>query len=203
VVASRAVGISSSAAQRGALAALLAVALAGVSGCGGSEERQDAGEPSGDYPVEITEVKFPRKQGFGQTSRLVIAVRNSGEEKIPNIAMTVNGFYYRTEQPDVADPARPVWILNLPPANGQTAMVNTWALGSLDPGRTATFVWNLTAVTAGTHQLDYRAAAGLNGKARAVTDSGGVPSGTISVRVTPKPRKSYVLPNGDVVEKGE
>ncbi|MFM8561434.1 MAG: hypothetical protein ACKOB9_04975 [Solirubrobacterales bacterium] len=196
-------GTSSSAARRGALAALLAAALAGVSGCGGSGERQDANEPSGDYPVEITQVKFPSRQGYGQTSRLVISVRNAGEEKIPNIAMTVNGFYYRTEQPDVADPARPVWILNLPPANGQTALVNTWALGSLDPGRVATFVWNLTAVKAGNHRLDYRAAAGLNGKARAVTDTGGVPAGTIAVRVTPKPRKSYVLPNGEVVEKGE
>lgn len=203
VVASRAVGTSSSAAQRGALAVLLAAALAGVSGCGGSGERQDANEPSGDYPVEITQVKFPPRQGYGETSRLVISVKNTGEEKIPNIAMTVNGFYYRTEQPDVADPARPVWILNLPPANGQTAMVNTWALGSLDPGRVATFVWNLTAVKSGNHRLDYRAAAGLNGKARAVTDTGGVPAGTIAVRITPKPRKSYVLPNGEVVEKGE
>ncbi|MFM8883728.1 MAG: hypothetical protein ACKOH7_02845 [Solirubrobacterales bacterium] len=196
-------GTSSSAARRGALAALLAAALAGVSGCGGSGERQDANEPSGDYPVEITQVKFPPRQGYGETSRLVISVKNTGEEKIPNIAMTVNGFYYRTEQPNVADPARPVWILNLPPANGQTAMVNTWALGSLDPGRVATFVWNLTAVKSGNHRLDYRAAAGLNGKARAVTDTGGVPAGTIAVRVTPKPRKSYVLPNGEVVEKGE
>lgn len=203
VVASRAVGTSSSAAQRGALAVLLAAALAGVSGCGGSGERQDANEPSGDYPVEITQVKFPPRQGYGETSRLVISVKNTGEEKIPNIAMTVNGFYYRSEQPDVADPARPVWILNLPPANGQTAMVNTWALGSLDPGRVATFVWNLTAVKSGNHRLDYRAAAGLNGKARAVTDTGGVPAGTIAVRITPKPRKSYVLPNGEVVEKGE
>lgn len=189
--------------RRGALAALLVGALAAISGCGGSGERQDANEPAGDYPVEITQVKFPKRQGYAQTSRLVISVRNAGEEQIPNIAMTVNGFYYRTEQPGVADPARPVWILNLPPANGQTALVNTWALGSLDPGRTATFVWNLTAVKAGLHRLDYRAAAGLNGKARAVTEAGGVPAGTISVRVTPKPRDSYVLPNGEVVERGE
>ena len=182
---------------------LLAGAVALPAGCGGSSARQDASEPSGDYPVEITKVKFPRKQGLGETSRLVISVRNSGEEKIPNIAMTVNGFYYRIEQPQVADPERPVWIINLPPANGQTAMVNTWALGSLDPGDTASFVWNVTSVRAGNHQLEYRAAAGLNGKARAVTDSGGVPAGTIPVRITREPRKSYVLPNGDVVEKGE
>ena len=163
----------------------------------------DASEPSGDYPVEITRVKFPTRQGLGENSSLTIAVRNSGQETIPNIAMTVDGFYYRTEQPGVADPARPVWIVNLPPANGQTAMVNTWALGSLDPGRTATFNWQLTSVRAGRHQIAYRAAAGLNGKARAVTADGGVPAGTISVNVTPKPRKSYVLPNGDVVERGE
>ncbi len=203
VVASRAVGSGRSAAKRGAPAAVV-VALAAVpAGCGGSGPRQDASEPSGDYPVEITKVKFPRRQGLGETSRLQISVRNSGEEKIPNIALTVNGFYYRTQQPQVADPARPVWIINLPPANGQTAMVNTWALGSLDPGDTADFVWNLTSVRAGSHRLDYRAAAGLNGKARAVTDSGGVPAGTIPVRVTREPRRSYVLPNGDVVERGE
>ena len=203
VVASRAVGLSSSAAVRGALAAVLAATVAALAGCGGSDEPQDANEPSGDYPVEITQVKFPRKQGLGETSRLAISVRNSGEETIPNIALTVNGFYYKTDQPGVADPARPAWIINLPPANGQTAMVNTWALGSLDPGRTANFVWNVTAVQPGPRELTYRAAAGLNGKARAVTDSGGVPSGTIPVEITPKPRKSYVLPNGDVVEQGE
>lgn len=188
---------------RGACAVALVAVAAVASGCGGSDEPQDANEPSGDYPVEITQAKFPRKQGLGETSRLVISVRNAGEETIPNIAMTVDGFYYRTDQPGVADPARPFWIVNLPPADGQTAMVNTWALGSLDPGRTATFTWNVTAVRAGNRRLAYRAAAGLNGKARAVTDSGGVPAGTIPVRVTPKPRKSYVLPNGDVVEQGE
>ena len=195
--------ICSSAARRGALAALLAGAAAAFGGCGGAVDTMDASEPAGDYPVEITEVKFPVRQGLGENSKLTIAVRNSGEKAIPNIAMTVDGFYYRTQQPGVADPARPVWIVNLPPANGQTAMVNTWALGSLDPGRTATFTWQLTSVRAGRHQLAYRAAAGLNGKARAVAVDGGVPAGTISVNVTPKPRRSYVLPNGDVVERGE
>ena len=49
-----------------------------------------------------------------------------------------------------------------------TAYSNTWALGALAPGKTATFVWRVTAVKPGVHTVAWEVAAGLNGKAKAV-----------------------------------
>ncbi len=59
------------------------------------------------------------------------------------------------------------------PKGCDTAYVDTWACGPLKPGREKTFRWSVTAVKAGPFKLDWRVAAGLNGKARAVSVSGG------------------------------
>ena len=85
--------------------------LLAIAGCGGGE-RQDENEPEGNFPVEVVEAKFPEKQKLAKSSDLVVTVRNAGNETIPNIAVTVNGFDRRTTQPDVADPTRPVFALN-------------------------------------------------------------------------------------------
>ena len=42
------------------------------------------------------------------------------------------------------------------PGGGQTAYVNTWALGPLAPGRTQTFGWQVVPVKAGAHTVHYR-----------------------------------------------
>ena len=54
-----------------------------------------------------------------------------------------------------------------PPGGGETAYVNTWALGPLDAGSTRTFVWQVVPVKAGLHTVHYTVAAGLAGKANA------------------------------------
>lgn len=183
-----------------AAAALLA---GSVSGCGGGEQ-QDANEPTGNYEVAISKVAFPRRQGLGETSKLVITVQNTGQNEVPDITMTVNGLNYRTTEPGVADPVRPVWVVNAGPINGTTAYVNTWALGPLAAGAERSFIWSLSATQPGTRTLEYRAGAGLNGKARAVTADGGVPAGTLTVNVTRRPQDSTVDPaTGQVVQKGE
>ncbi|MEI7691282.1 MAG: hypothetical protein WCJ50_02020 [Actinomycetes bacterium] len=183
-----------------AAAALLA---ASISGCGGGEA-QDANEPTGNYEVAITKVSFPRKQGLGETSRLVITVQNTGQSEVPDITMTVNGLNYRSTEPGVADPIRPVWVINAGPINGTTAYVNTWALGPLAAGAERSFIWSLSASQPGTRTLEYRAGAGLNGKARAVTADGGVPAGTRIVNVTRRPQDSSVDPaTGQVVQQGQ
>jgi len=186
-----------------AVLAALAATAGLAAGCGGGA-RQDAGEKDASYRVRVVDASFPRNQGLADTVPLAITVRNTGTTTIPNVAMTVDGFNYISSQPGNADPQRPVWIVNLGPTNGVTAYVNTWALGPLAAGRARTFRWLVTAARAGTHTLHYRVAAGLNGKARAVTAGDQPPEGDLTARVTQRPRISKVDPKtGQVVSVGQ
>jgi hypothetical protein len=170
---------------------LLAVCLLAVAGCGGGE-RQDENEREGNFPVEVVEAKFPESQKLAKSSDLVVTLRNAGKETIPNIAMTVNVFDERKTDPDLADPNRPVFALNgvqveiagfpeakeAAPRGCDTAYVNTWACGPLKPNQQKTFRWSVTAVQAGKFKVNWRVAAGLDGKAKAVAMGGGpAPSG--------------------------
>src|ERR1044072_1383391 len=100
-------------ALRGRIAFLLsAAALAALAGCGGGDERQDAGEPEGDYKVEIVKASSPSEQKLAKRSKLVIVVRNADTKKIPNIAVTMNGLDYRKDDPELADQRRPQFVVN-------------------------------------------------------------------------------------------
>jgi hypothetical protein len=85
------------------------------------------------------------------------------------------------------------------PGGAATADPNTWALPSLAPGKSITFVWHLTAVQSGTYVVNWQVAAGLNGKAKAVTAAGGPPRGALRVTVAPAPQQAYVNNGGQVV----
>jgi hypothetical protein len=124
---------------------------------------------------------------------------------VPNLAVTVgrNGkatFSYESQQPGLADPERPIWIIDDPPRGGTTAYVDTWALGHLRPHETKTFRWGVTAVRAGTYKVDYQVAAGLNGNAK-VRRAG--TTGTFQVNVTHQPSQACVTDSGDVVNQPE
>jgi hypothetical protein len=182
------------------VASLAAVALAG---CGGGE-RQDANEPSGTFRVAVVRASFPTKQHLAQPERFVIAVRNTGRETVPNVAVTVNSFAERSEQAGLADPERAVWIVDSSPSGGQTAYTSTWALGRLAPGQTRRFVWRVTAVKAGTHTVKWQVAAGLNGKAKATLSGNRAPAGSVTVDVSEKPAQAHVDPEtGKVVRDGQ
>ena len=163
---------------------------------------------------------FPTFQRLAQHTRMVISVRNTGLKTIPDIAVTITDPPYGTavqafgrfvSQPGLASHSRPVWIIDRPPGpctysclNGGpggavTAYSNTWALGRLAPGQTATFIWGVTAVAAGTHFVRYEVAAGLNRKAKARLSTGAIPTGTFRVRITQQPQQSYVNNNGQIV----
>jgi hypothetical protein len=187
---------------RFALIAAGAAALA-VAGCGGGQ-RQDASEPSGTFQVDVVRASFPTKQHLAQPERFVIAVRNSGDKTVPNVAVTVSSFAERSEQAGLADPERAVWIIDDSPRGGTTAYTNTWALGRLAPGQTRRFVWRVTAVQAGTHTVKWQVAAGLNGKAKATLSGNRAPAGSVTVDVSDKPAQAHVDPaTGKVVrEKG-
>jgi hypothetical protein len=174
-----------------------------LTGCGGGE-RQDADEPSGTFQVDVVRASFPTKQHLAQPERFVIAVRNTGRETVPNVAVTVSSFAERSEQAGLADPERAVWIIDSSPSGGDTAYVNTWALGRLAPGQTRRFVWRVTAVKAGTHTVKWQVAAGLNGKAKATLSGNRAPAGSVTVDVSKKPAQAHVDPEtGKVVRDDE
>ena len=201
---------------------MFAIASAIALGACGSSPSQDANEPSGDYPVKVVRSQFPTKQRLAQTSDLVLGVKNTGDQPLPELAFTIytgkgnadGSFNYRSDQPGLANPNRPVWVLenkyprpiNTPPPKGLSggfrAQTNTFGFGPLDPGETKTIVWRLTPVKAGTYNLHYEVAAGLDGNAKAVTGTGDPVKGEFVVKITDKPPRARVNNAGKVVTQG-
>ncbi len=234
---------------------LVALCSIGVAACGGGE-RQDADEPEGEFPVDIVNASFASKQRLAETSDLTLSVGNTGEETIPDLAITIwtdaeaapgvetdstdtattgsetsesagadtateesgptaaGSFSVISQQPDLAIPSRPVWILEqgYPKLAGQTAsagaeaaQTDTFSFGPLDPNETREIVWRVTPVQPGTYTVRYRIAAGLQGKAVAVTDDGSVPEGEFVVVISAAPPQTRVDDSGKVVpiKKGD
>jgi hypothetical protein len=194
-----------------------AVALAGVlaSGCG-TGARQDAREPAGTFTLEVVRSTFPAKQSIARPTSLELEVLNKSARTAPNVAVTLDSFYYTEHFPELASNKRPVWVVEAgpgaipsppveseaisPPGGGQTAYVNTWALGPLAPGQTRTFLWRVVPVKPGVHSVDFRVAAGLAGKAKAELPSGGPVQGHFTVYIASVPPARHVNPNtGQVV----
>ena len=226
----------------GFVVALLGV---GIASCGGGQ-RQDANEPSGNFPVQVVSADFPSKQSLAQNTNLTLGVKNTGHDAIPDLAITIfttsnastnestsastggtttgetttsgasssdlpsaeGAFSVPSDQPGLAIPSRPVWILEqgypklqgqTQPAGAEAAQTDTYSFGSLAPGETRTMVWNVTPVQAGTFTVHYKVAAGLGGKAKAVTADGSVPEGEFVVRISSAPPQTQVTGSGKVV----
>jgi hypothetical protein len=201
---------------------LVSVSALAATGCGGGEQ-QDAKEAKlkGDYPVKVVSASFPEKQSLAKDSTMEIVVQNAGQKTIPTISVTVKcgaglggSFSTTTADTDVADRQRPQFVVNKIPTAAErvnppldpaplersSAFVDTYPLGPLAAGRTATFRWDVSAVKAGPYKLCWRVNAGLYGKVKAVPASGGAPvtgefKGTIS-RVAPK---ASIGPDGQTV----
>lgn len=193
------------------------IALTALAGCGG-EERQDANEPEGTFRVEVARAELPEDQRLAQRTKLQIAVKNVDDKTIPNIAVTVRGLERREEDPRLADPERPVFVINGQPAQigglpeakaaapegGETAFVDTWALGELEPGATEEFVWSLTPVEGGPYRVTYTVSAGLDGEAKAVLPNGQPPRGVFTGSIEDEPPDSRVAEDGrTVIRDGE
>jgi hypothetical protein len=187
----------SAALRRTAVIAALGCGLV-VAGCGGGE-RQDADEPSGTYKIQVVEAKFPDHQSLAKRSTMTITVKNVDSKTIPNVAVTVKSFDQTKNDPTLADPRRPQFIVNRGPAGGDTAYVGTSALGPLKPGETKTFKWDVTAVVAGKYNLKYAVAAGLDGKAKAVLSGGGAPKGAFTGHVSNRAPQAKVGDDGKTV----
>jgi hypothetical protein len=155
-----------------AVAALLLVLALG--GCG--EERQDAGAPSGDFELDVVGASFPARQSVAQTATMRLEIENTGDRTLPQVAVTVDtdpragtaptAFGQASAQPGLADPDRPVWIVDRGPRGGASAYVNTWATGPLPEGETRAMTWRVTAVQPGRYTLTWRVAPALVGDVR-------------------------------------
>ena len=195
---------------------MIGACLLALAGCGGGE-RQDENEPEGNFPVDVVRATFPEQQKLAKSSDMVVTVRNAGNDTIPNIAVTVNGFDKREKNPDLADPSRPVFAINgvqveiagfpeakdASPRGCDTAYVNTWACGPLKPKQQRTFRWSVTAVKAGDFKVDWRVAAGLDGKAKAVAAGGGpAPRGQFSGTISDAAPDVRVADDGKTIVSG-
>jgi hypothetical protein len=184
--------------------------------CGGGE-RQDENEPEGDFKVEVVDATFPAKQKLAKRSNLVIKVKNAETDKtIPNIAVTLKGLDTKVDNPQLADPKRPVFVINgvpkdigtfpeskeAAPEGGETAYVDTWALGPLKAGQEKTFKWSVTAVRPGPYRITYRASAGLDGKAKAVGVGGKAPAGLFTGTVNDEAPDTRIADDGKTVVEG-
>jgi hypothetical protein len=125
-----------------------------------------------------------------------------------NLPTAQGSFSVRSEQEGLAIPFRPVWILEegFPKLAGQSAsagaeaaQTDTYSFGALAAHQTRQMVWNVTPVQAGTYTVHYRIAAGLEGKAKAVTADGSVPEGEFVVRISSAPPQTRVDDSGKVV----
>ncbi len=116
----------------------------------------------------------------------MLGVKNTGDQALPELAFTIftdkgnadGSFNYRSDQPGLANPNRPVWVLEnkyprpiarrrpraSPAASG--AQTNTFGFGPLDPGETKEIVWRLTPVKAGSYTSTTRSPPGSTARQR-------------------------------------
>jgi hypothetical protein len=189
-----------------------------LSGCGGGGTRQDANEPKGTFAIKVVRASFPAQQSVASQTRMILQVRNTGTETVPNVAVSIDSFAYTSDFPELASNKRPIWVVETgpgeipkrpvesqaisPPGGGQTAYVNTWALGPLAPGRTGTFVWRVVPVKSGRYTVHYTVAAGLSGRARAQLAHGGPAVGRFTAEIAPRPPATHVDPETGEVAPG-
>ncbi|HEY2282727.1 MAG TPA: hypothetical protein VGH60_04155 [Solirubrobacteraceae bacterium] len=200
------------------IAVLLVGACAALaSGCGGGT-RQDAHEPDATFTVAVVGRSFPAVQAVARSATMTLRIRNTSSATIPNLAVTIDSFGYVSDLPELASSKRPIWVVEQgpgavpkrpvqsqaisPPGGGQTAYVNTWALGPLAPRHTQTFAWRVTAVKSGLYTVHYTVAAGLAGRSRARLANGAIPHGHFKVVIARRPPATHVNPETGRVEPG-
>lgn len=210
---------------RALAAGLASLALAGsVTACGDSSSSSSgSGDAEGTYDVEVTRAEFPAQQRLGQTSLMTIGVKNTGERTIPALSVTISvageegetsslPFAIHDPQPDLAQPDRPVWVLeeDFPRFVGSSKNAGTsspndksFDFGALKAGDTAAGVWKLSAVRDGRFTVRYEVDADLSGAAKAESADGVKPGGTFAVRITDVTPDLRVTDSGEVVEAGQ
>ncbi len=195
------------------------MAVAALLGACG-ESSSNSNERAGTYQVDVVDASFPNEQRLGQTSLLKLSIRNTGEETVPTVTVTIGvigedgensalPFGISDPQEGLAQADRPVWVLSegyprfvgsSAPGGASTSNRKTFALGELKPNETASAVWKLSAVKAGDWKLAYRVGAGLSAEVKAETPNGEVPKGIFVADITAELPETEVTDDGEVVE---
>lgn len=203
--------------------AILSLSLGACGDDDSSSSSSAAKEDAGPFEVKVVRAEFPTKQRLGETSLLRIGVRNTGEETVPGLTVTVSvggeagqasslPFAVRSAEPGLAQPDRPVWVLaekyprlagnprSGESAGAESAIRKTFDFGPLKRDKTIEAIWKLTASRTGTYRLLYGIGAGLTGEVRAETAEGVEPGGSFATRITEVPPDTIVTDSGEVVE---
>ncbi|MEX2107594.1 MAG: hypothetical protein WD827_01755 [Solirubrobacterales bacterium] len=203
---------------RGATAVGVAAIAISVAACG-DDSSSGTDETAGKYPVEVVTAEFPSEQLLGETSLLRIGVRNTGDETVPALTVTISiagkegqssslPFAIRSPEPGLAQPDRPVWALaehypklagSSESAGAENASANTYDFGPLKPGATTEAIWKLSAVKTGDFTVLYEIDASLEGAAKAENANGNQPGGSFSTQISSVPPNTVVTDSGDVV----
>jgi hypothetical protein len=159
-----------------------------------------------DLAITIFTTSNANTGGSGSTT--TTTGTGTGQPESGSEPQAQGSFSVRSPQPGLAIPSRPVWTLEegYPKLAGQTqsagaeaAQTDTFSFGPLASNESRSMVWNVTAVEPGTYTVHYRVAAGLQGKAKAVTGDGSVPEGEFVVRISSTPPQTRVNDSGQVV----
>ncbi len=192
-----------------------------ASGCGGgshSRSAQTHAEGPHTYKIEVLNLTFKPAQRVGRAASMRIEVLNADTQTIPDIAVTLDAFYYTETYPQLAADKRPVWVVERGPGNppkppaeshvvnrpggGQTGYVNTWALGALAPQHKQIFEWKVIPVKAGVHHVSVEIAAGLDGRAKATLPNGGALTARFRSEIAPASHAEHVNPSTGKLVRG-
>jgi hypothetical protein len=172
------------------VALLVAIAIP-LAGCG-SGERQDANAPNGSWSVVVEEWKFPKRQFLGTPTDFVLKIRNTDTTAIPQLIVTVEGLRMRVKQVGAASEIRPIWLTSevnyaqTTPYN--SALASSFNLGTLPAGAVKTYTLDLTPLRRGTHEVGYKLAGDLFGKAEIFDGNDQPAADTRTVAIDPTPQ---------------
>jgi hypothetical protein len=192
-----------------------------LAACGGSGSSSGSEEAEGTYRVKVTEASFPTEQRLGQTSLMRLGIRNTGDETVPalTVSITIDSregrdsslpFGISDPTAGVAQADRPIWVLSegyprfgdsSDPGGASSSNRKTFVLGPLKPGKTTDAVWKLSAVRPGDYTLVYGIDAGLSGNAKAKTEGGVAPGGSFVTEISTELPDVEVTDSGEVIEK--
>ncbi len=172
----------------------------GLAGCGSVSSAPD--EPAAKtVELNVSAAKFSKSlQTPGESVTLSLTVSNAGSTPVPNVVVQLKGLEestlakpddetrIRTEKDDLPNSTkRAAWFIDDAPEGGSYAESNLFEGGALEPGRTRTLRWRLTAQRPGKHTLTYQVLGGLtDNQAKATTGTGltGSVSATIAANAT-------------------
>jgi hypothetical protein len=203
------------------LIAAMAVTL--LASCGDEDSSGEEPDKPPVYHVKLTESLIPVNWRVGETYRMFLGFRNAGKNTVPNLAVTVTilgkagrasslPFGIHDPTPGVAQPDRPVWVLEAGypklqgskgPGGASTSNPKTFAFGPLKPGQGKKMEWKLTAVRPGDYGIRYEGAGDIDGESKTYTYDKIPPGGEFGVTIKTALPNTEVTDSGEVVEKRE